>query len=190
MKTLVIFDLEATCWEDRASNVSEIIEVGAVRIERETGNIIDTFDVFVKPRINPILSDYCMNLTSIRQQDVDLGYDFVPAMHQFNKYLDKYYDDYIMSWGYYDKNQILKEIVDKNSPMLELETKLYQRHLNAKNQFCHIMGVKRYGIIKALKILNLQFEGTHHRGIDDCENVARIYREIKDKFFETIYSAD
>jgi len=190
MKTLVIFDLEATCWENRALHVSEIIEIGAVRIEKETGNIIDTFDVFVKPRLNPILSEYCTNLTSIRQQDVDLGYDFVPATFQFNEYLDKYDDEYIMSWGYYDKNQLLRESTDKNADISKLETKLLNKHLNAKNQFAHIMGRKRCGIMKALNILKLDFEGTHHRGIDDCENVARIYKKIQDKFFETIYSAD
>ena len=190
MKTLVIFDLEATCWEDRASNISEIIEVGAVRIERNTGSLIDTFDIFVKPRINPILSDYCKNLTSIRQEDVDLGYDFVPAMYQFNGYLDKYDDDYIMSWGYYDKNQILMESIQKGADISALEVKLKSKHLNAKNQFAHIYGTKPGGIMKTLNRLKLKFEGTHHRGIDDCENVARIYRQIKDKFFDTIYSAD
>jgi len=190
MKTLVIFDLEATCWENREGKQNEIIEIGAVRVGRDTGNIIDTFDIFVKPRTNPTLSDFCKELTSIRQQDVDLGYDFVPAMFQFNQYLDKYDDDHIMAWGYYDRNQIMRESADKNADIIELETKLTNKYLNIKNQFAHTFGVKRCGIVKALNILKLKFEGTHHRGIDDCENIARIYRKTKDTILEKIYNAD
>jgi inhibitor of KinA sporulation pathway (predicted exonuclease) len=190
MKTLVIFDLEATCWENRKGRQNEIIEIGAVRIARETGTVIDTFEMFIKPRENPVLSEFCKELTTIRQKDIDLGYDFVPAMFQFNKWLEEYDDDYIMSWGYYDKNQILRESTDKNADIIEIETKLVNKHLNIKNQFAHIYKVKRCGLKKALKILKLDFDGTHHRGIDDSENIAKIYRQIKDKFFDTIYDAD
>lgn len=192
-KTLVIFDLEATCWEDRKFSTSEIIEIGAVRIERNTGTLLDKFDIFVKPRLNPTLSQYCMDLTSIRQQDVDLGYDFVPAMFQFNTWLNEYNDEYIMSWGYYDKNQILREGDGKNdtsSSFLELEDKLVYKHLNMKNQFAHMYNVKRCGLAKALNILKLHFEGTPHRGIDDCENMARIYKKIGNKFLDKIYNID
>lgn len=192
-KTLVIFDLEATCWEKRGSHKSEIIEIGAVRIARNTGTVMDRFTMFLKPRENPILSDFCKELTSIRQEDVDLGYDFVPAMFQFNKWLNEYNDEYIMSWGYYDKNQILRESTDKNddsSSMIELETKLVDKHLNMKNQFAHMYNVRRCGLAKALKILKLNFEGTHHRGIDDSINMGRIYKKIGNKFLDKIYSID
>ena len=192
-KTLVIFDLEATCWEDRKFSTPEIIEIGAVRIERNTGTLVEEFDIFVKPRLNPTLSQYCIDLTSIRQEDVDLGYDFVPAMFQFNNWLNKYNDEYIMSWGYYDKNQILRESTDKNddsSSMIELETKLMDRHLNMKNQFAHMYNVRRCGLAKALNILKLNFEGTHHRGIDDSINMGRIYKKIGNTFLDKIYSID
>ena len=192
-KTLVIFDLEATCWEARGDKQSEIIEIGAVRIARNTGTVMDTFTIFVKPRENPILSDFCKELTSIRQEDVDLGYDFVPAMYKFNTWLNEYNDEYIMSWGYYDKNQIMREGTDKNDDsdsMVELETKLVDKHLNMKNQFAHLFNIRRCGLMKALTKLKLTFEGTHHRGIDDCENMAKIYRKVGNKFLDKIYMTD
>lgn len=192
-KTLVIFDLEATCWEARGDKKSEIIEIGAVRIARNTGTVMDSFTIFVKPRENPILSDFCKELTSIRQEDVDLGYDFVPAMYKFNNWLNEYNDEYIMSWGYYDKNQIMRESTDKNddsSSMIELETKLVDKHLNMKNQFAHLFNVRRCGLMKALNKVKLTFSGTHHRGIDDCENMARIYRKVGNKFLDKIYMTD
>ena len=189
-KTLVIFDLEATCWEQRDSHKSEIIEIGAVRIARNTGTVMDRFTMFLKPRENPILSDFCKELTSIRQEDINLGYDFDPAMFQFNKWLDEYNDEYIMSWGYYDKNQILRESTDKNVDIIELETKLVNKYLNMKNQFSHLFNVRRCGLMKALTKLQLIPEGTHHRRINDAENMARIYRKIGNKFLDKIYMAD
>src|ERR1035437_5649018 len=109
MKTLVIFDLEATCWEEGAELKrvdSEIIEIGAVRVDKETGEIIDKFQSFVKPHFHLELSDYCKNLTSIQQDDVDAANMFYEVMPTFDYWLGET-DEYIMSWGMYDKNQIL-----------------------------------------------------------------------------------
>ena len=190
MKSLVIFDLEATCWEERTNKKNEIIEIGAVRIDKDTGSIIDKFDVFVRPRFNPVLSSFCKNLTNIKQEDVDSGYDLQPAIMKFIDWLSKYDDEYIMSWGYYDRNQIMRETTDKNIDCIELETMLTNKHVN--NQFAHTFGVKGRGcgIMKALKMLQLTFDGSHHRGIDDSINIATIYKETKEKILEKIYDVD
>jgi inhibitor of KinA sporulation pathway (predicted exonuclease) len=37
---------------------------------------------------------------------------------------------------------------------------------------------KQLGIAAALKHLGLEFEGRHHRGIDDARNIARIVRHV------------
>lgn len=34
---------------------------------------------------------------------------------------------------------------------------------------------------RALKMLNLPLEGTHHRGIDDAKNISRIFVKIFDR---------
>ena len=69
---VVIVDLEATCLRERKPDfISEIIEIGAVKIDDD--KIIEEMSLFVKPTINPILSDFCTELTSISQEDVDGG---------------------------------------------------------------------------------------------------------------------
>ena len=80
----VIVDLEATCWEG-GSNIEkmEIIEIGAIILQSSQGPARSEFSAFVKPVIEPILSDYCMRLTSIRQQDVDEADDFKEQNAQF-----------------------------------------------------------------------------------------------------------
>jgi len=66
----IIFDLEATC-EDRSINPywdNETIEIGAVKINNN--EIIDSISIFIKPIENPILTNFCKNLTHISQEDV------------------------------------------------------------------------------------------------------------------------
>ena len=185
MSTLVIFDLEATCWEKHENHTredSEIIEIGAVRIDKETGEIVDTFQRFIKPQMYSTLSSFCKSLTSIKQEDVDNAKDFYDVMPEFTKWLGDD-DEYIMSWGMYDKNQILREGTKKNYYLQDIEALLNHKHLNMKERFSYVFNVSQCGLSKALKFLKLGFEGTHHRGIDDAINMALIYKKTKDKIF-------
>ena len=77
---LLIVDLEATCWEmQRAPNGDsqsihnmEIIEVGCALATRK-GNLLDAHSFLVRPTRNPVLSDFCTELTGITQSMVDLS---------------------------------------------------------------------------------------------------------------------
>lgn len=40
---------------------------------------------------------------------------------------------------------------------------------------------KGIGMERALKMLDLPLDGTHHRGIDDAKNIAKIFVRIFDK---------
>lgn len=117
MKNIVIFDIEATCWaesENKPREEREVTEIGAVRIDIESRKIVDQLCQFVRPIDNPILSNYCIELTSIKQSDVDAAPVFGEAMRTFGLWLLK--EDrpiYIMSWGYFDKNQIRDESLKK-----------------------------------------------------------------------------
>ena len=73
---LYCVDLEATCDEIDESesprslavfpDQMEMIEIGLVVIDPETLEVVDEFQRFVRPQINPILTDFCIKLTSIQ----------------------------------------------------------------------------------------------------------------------------
>jgi inhibitor of KinA sporulation pathway (predicted exonuclease) len=74
------------------------------------------------------------------------------------------------SYGAYDK-QMLKEQCVKfgvNYPMSS-------HHINVKVFFAerHQLG-RGIGMAGALKMLNMPLLGTHHRGVDDARNIAKI----------------
>lgn len=76
--TAIIFDTEFTAWDgSQARNWSEpweaveLVEIGAVRVDAATFDILDTFQVLVLPKKNPVLSAYFTELTGISQADLE-----------------------------------------------------------------------------------------------------------------------
>jgi inhibitor of KinA sporulation pathway (predicted exonuclease) len=87
----VIFDLEFTAWEGslqsrwtRPGELSEVVQIGAVKLDGTSLKEIDSFNMLVQPRVNPVLSDYLVALTAISNDDLDRrGVDFIVAYRAF-----------------------------------------------------------------------------------------------------------
>ncbi len=167
----IIFDLEATCEENSKDFNNETIEIGAVLIN-EKCEIKDEFCKFVKPLKNPILSEFCKKLTSIQQSHINQAQSFDMVIQEFWQWIQKENDEYILcSWGHYDKKQFFKDCQAYN-----LDTKWLDKHISLKHQYKKISPYKRLlGVKLALANENIQFTGTHHRGIDDARNIAKIF---------------
>ncbi|CAI7935215.1 ERI1 exoribonuclease 2 isoform X1 [Podarcis lilfordi] len=66
---LIIIDFESTCWkEGRKCYTQEIIEFPAVLLNTLNGEIESEFHMYVQPQEHPILSEFCTELTGIKQQ--------------------------------------------------------------------------------------------------------------------------
>jgi len=177
LKHYIIFDLEATCWEEKNDKIKEIIEIGAVKLNKDL-EIMDIFSEFVKPAINPELTEFCKTLTSIRQSDVDNAKTFNDVIQDFERWILSSSEDVkLISWGYYDKKQILEESQHKKYSG-EIIKLLEEKHISLKHEFAKMRKSRTCGMKKALDILNLPLEGTHHRGIDDAKNIAKIFQKI------------
>ena len=67
----IVMDVEATCWERGTDlNSQEIIEIGAVKLDGSL-ELLGQFDSFVRPLQRARLSQFCTNLTTITQEDVE-----------------------------------------------------------------------------------------------------------------------
>jgi 3'-5' exoribonuclease 1 len=169
----IIVDLEATCWDKRSTiDRMEIIEIGAVILASSTGAIIKEFNSFIKPVSSPKLSDFCIQLTSIRQEDVDQAEYFWTVFPQFLEWIgnDPFY---LCSWGAYDLNQFRQDC-DRHKLPFPVS---FENHINLKKEFSRLKG-KAVGMKTALEMMKIPLEGTHHRGIDDAKNIAKLARII------------
>lgn len=86
---LLIIDFEATCEEKNPPGYPhEIIEFPAVLVNTSNEpHIHDVFHAYVKPQINPILSEFCKALTGIEQEVVDKAKVFPDVLQQFQNWL-------------------------------------------------------------------------------------------------------
>ncbi|MBK8396438.1 MAG: exonuclease domain-containing protein [Leptospiraceae bacterium] len=174
----IIFDLEATCEDNEKIPNSEIIEIGAIRLN-ENLEEVGRFNQFIKPIFRPTLSAFCKKLTTIKQEEVDNAKLFPVVIQEYENWILEKVPVILYSWGSYDKNQILRESEQKgyNGKIKSI----LENHRNLKEDYRIAMKTKAEGMTKALKECGLKLEGTHHRGIDDAINIANIFRVVKRK---------
>lgn len=166
----IILDLEGSC-DNKGVFTNEIIEIGAVKLDNDL-KLISEFQVFIKPIINPILTDFCKELTSIAQSDVDNAVGFKEGLDSFKEWIGT--DYFLCSWGFYDKNQFEKDCI-----LHGLQTSWLKNHISIKHQHQSINKLRKgVGVTRALRMIGENFEGTHHRGIDDAKNITKIFKKI------------
>jgi len=166
----IIFDLEATCWTDSKGRQNETIEIGAVLINKKK-EIVKEFEKFIKPKVNPELSDFCKELTSISQENVDNADSFDVVIEEFKNWINIDEKYILCSWGKYDKKQFTVD-----SELHNLPVKWLKHHISIKHQYYKFKKLKRpVGMMQALRFENLSLDGIHHRGIDDARNIAKIF---------------
>lgn len=183
-KFAIILDFEATCDDKRVHEPQEIIEFPSVILSLETLEIIDEFESFVKPVVKPCLTDFCRNLTSIEQKDVDSA-DF------FKDVFERHYN-WLKEKGLNEENSVIITCGDWDLKIMlpdqcktagvEYIPPIYARWNNIKRLFCKVRGLRKAkGMPGMLDDLGLELKGHHHRGIDDCRNITDILIELVKK---------
>lgn len=180
---LCVLDFEATCW-NKSPNLDrqEIIEFPSILYELNTKNeviFISEFSKYVKPVLEPVLSDFCIGLTGITQEQVNDAniiqivykehFEWLKANTPSNA------DIYIITCGAWDlKTMLPKEIKNKKLHYHQV----YKTYINIKDEFENFYKKKAGGMVGMLDYLNIKLEGRHHSGIDDTRNIAKILLRI------------
>jgi 3'-5' exoribonuclease 1 len=167
-----VVDLEATC-DDQGSvprREMEIIEVGAVMVAAAGFEAVSEFQSFVRPVRHPRLTSFCSQHTAISQEDVDHAPAYHPLAAQLQAWLDGFGRVIFCSWGNYDRHQFVQDCAYHG-----VLYPLPAQHLNVKARFAKSRGLRKMpGMKRALEQVSIELEGTHHRGIDDARNIAKL----------------
>lgn len=167
---IIVIDIECTCWEKQPppGQESEIIEIGICRLKPHTGERFGKRSILVKPERSAV-SPFCTRLTSLTQEQVDLGVSFAEAC----AYLQKEYKTRQRVWasyGDYDRQQFERQCTASN-----IAYPFGPTHLNIKTLFTLLRGMRHdVGMADALKLAALPLDGRHHRGDDDAWNTASL----------------
>ncbi len=87
---LCVLDFEATCWKECGRQDMEVIEFPSVlcRMEQSQGLVkVAEMQQYVRPVIVPELSDFCTELTGIRQDQVTSARPFPDAYMAHQQWL-------------------------------------------------------------------------------------------------------
>lgn len=169
--SLLIIDVEATCWDgkhDYHAQPSEIIEIGIVEVDLKTLTKKCKRSIIIEPEYSKV-SPFCTELTTLTQEDVKQGVTFAQACEILLREFDSFHKPWL-SYGDYDRSQFGRECTLHGVPY-----PFGKRHLNFKSLFAMGLGLQReIGLHRALDMMGLEFEGTAHRGDDDAWNIARL----------------
>jgi len=180
----ILLDLEATCWgkpEKYKQAHSEIIEISAVNID-DKFNIESVFSELIKPIKEPILSDFCINLTRIDQRDINNAKTFCEVMERFDKWvLSKEFINTLTVWGNYDELLLKRNLKMNNIYKGEIYRYVYTKHINnLQSRFESLMYLpcNSCSLSRALSIINEPFHGDKHSSLNDVKNLLKIYQFV------------
>ncbi|XP_040611390.1 ERI1 exoribonuclease 2 isoform X1 [Mesocricetus auratus] len=195
---LIVIDFESTCWKDgKHHNSPEIIEFPAVLLSTATGEIESEFHAYVQPQEHPVLSEFCTELTGIKQVQVDEGVPLKICLSQFCKWIHKIQQQKkiilatgdsepstevklcaFLTWSDWDlgvcleyecrRKQLLKPVFLNSWIDLRATYKLFYKR-------------KPKGLSGALQEVGIEFSGREHSGLDDSRNTALLaWKMIRD----------
>jgi inhibitor of KinA sporulation pathway (predicted exonuclease) len=173
MNPVTVFDLEFTAWEHSAAEhwmrpgeFREVVQIGAVKLDPETFETLGELNLLVKPKFNPVLSDFLVRLTGITNDAIaQRGLDFQEAYARFVDFAD---GGAICAFGRDDwvlhDNLALRGI--RNAKPLP-------RHINIGPWLVENgIATKGFHSCDVARLCGAQFEGRDHDGLDDARSVA------------------
>ncbi len=184
MNTVIVVDLEATCWFPRNMNMGqkpEIIEIGVAKLEIEYDHsytVTPLGPIYVAPQESTI-SDFCTELTGITQAHLDQhGTTLKAAVRQLQDYVQLPGElRSWASWGAADREFLRTQCkrFDVHYPMSEV-------HFDIQAMMMLMRGCRKISLSNAVQRFGLTFEGKQHRGIDDAVNAARVLGEMVKRY--------
>ena len=184
--TIVIFDTEFTSWEGSAernwsleSENREVIQIGATKIQINEGfKRIEDFEVFVRPTINPRLSNYIVKLTGISQKQVDMnGVSFSSALKQFLQFIGDSPINILSNGGD-------EEIIEENCALNGIGyPSLFKDSIDLKPFFSKILGISENECISSMlpELFGLTNLGSQHNALEDSKAILQILSYLNEK---------
>jgi inhibitor of KinA sporulation pathway (predicted exonuclease) len=188
----LVIDFEANCTGNLIKD-HEIIEFPAVLVNAQDGLIVAEFRQFVKLVKHKQLSEFIKELTKITDEQVNGGLEWKTCLEEFEKWCREKNIDIgnttVVTCGDWDLRTMLpKQLKSTKTELSVYLTELLGCWCNAKISFMNCFGNdKQIGMDRMLEKLNLQLEGHHHSGIDDCRNIAKICHKLMGLGFDVTH---
>ena len=171
----VVFDLELIK-RFRKGQPSEIVEIGACKVDLDSRQIIDHFQIYISPRKGYIAKS-TRNFINMSKKDMESAVPFREGIRQFVEWLGD--DYYLCSWGKDDRIHLIDECIRKKVGLSWL-----RNYNDIQQQIGALLredNRNQLGLQNALELANIEPTGLAHRGIDDAINTARLMILLLDR---------
>lgn len=171
--TLLVVDLEATCWRGPPPDgmISEIIEIGLTPLDLRALAVGEKQSILVRPEVSTV-SNFCTELTTLTQEQVDGGVTFRDACRQLVE-SHRSGGRVWASYGEYDRRTFRSQC-DRTGVAYPFG----DHHIDVKTLVALSRGRSPVGLRAACELAGRDLEGTHHRGDDDALNVAHLLARL------------
>jgi inhibitor of KinA sporulation pathway (predicted exonuclease) len=181
-QSLIVFDLEFTAWPgsmDRnwkgPGEHREVVQFGAVAVSASSLEETGQLDLLVKPRINPVLSDYFIELTGITNEEVARrGLDFPDAMRRFLAFCD---GRPLLCFGRDDL------VLIENVQLYGLESEFAVPGIFNVRSWMKSIGMETRGLhsCDAARFVGVPHEARDHNAVEDARSVAKAIRALVER---------
>ncbi len=176
---IVIFDTEYTAWEgslkrnwSNPGEFKEVVQIAGIVIDTQNFTELDSYNAYIKPVRNPILSDYFIALTGITQEIVDR--DGISVDIAYNNFVDWSRGLDVYSFGY-DLDVIAENFQILNIAMVPP----VQKFLNIKDVFeAHNINTEKYTSGTIIEYFSKKAKVSAHNALNDCRVVAEALQEL------------
>lgn len=174
----IVFDLEFNCPRIGKKGKSEIIEIGAVKLDSKL-NVIGTFKSLVKPVRYPKLNKFVRKKTGISQSDLDRAETFPDVIARFRDWIGQQGDYRFCTWGKEDLTFLKGHCKNYKIP----DKWLCKNYSNVQSQLsgmcCYTPGGCMLSLKNAVKAFKIPDCGKRHRALADALYTAEIFIRMK-----------
>lgn len=170
-KYYIVFDIERNFRPYQSEAPTEIVDIGAVKIDASTMSVVDVFSSLVKPTAS--LSRHTTKLTGITRQEVKGADKFPSVIARFREFVGEEY--MFVTWGKEDYGFLTEDCVlhGVEGPDLTKERRFdLQRFVfNSYEELFPNQPSLKF----AVEQLGLEWEGQQHRAFADAQNTAKLF---------------
>jgi inhibitor of KinA sporulation pathway (predicted exonuclease) len=190
-KHVLVIDVEATCWRGKPppGEEREMIEIGLCAFDLARGKPLEKRSLLIKPQCSTI-SEFCTELTSITPEMAAQGMLFNEAC----TLLRRDYNSLNLVWASWGKDD--RHMFEKQCASARVTYPFGpQQHIDLRRLFAQLqrtdtrVKIRQVGLKVALELMDLQYEGTAHRGVDDAYNTARLLGAMYQRYGSEIIKA-
>lgn len=190
----ILYDTEYTSWEGSLQRLwsgkgeeKEIVQISAILV-KDLGSLNGTefFSVYTKPIINPILSNYFINLTGIKQSYIEeFGVSIEEGLKKFIAFSS---NKICLCWG--DDMKVIEENIKIHNLDLKIAIK---KNIDVRTLFeKYNINTSNYnsGNIESFSELKTIIKsGSEHNALSDCISMLSGIIKLKTEYGENLFNS-